>query len=365
MASFSFRKVDGRYYARISEKGRSPARKSWPLKTSQKMTAQKRLNRLQKAFDRGDWDPWEGGWLSPEPTSIKAVEAAFIESREAKGLRPQTIEKYEGMVRRFRESLPPGAMIQDVTSDDVRSYVRQSSLSNATQRSRFRHIRAFFNWALEEEYIESSPVASVEAPQKETKEKAFLKPEDVQALLDTIENHMLEVRTAVGGVPDLKWLHQMIPVAVCTGMRRGELIALQWADVDLAGRSIHVRHRGDFRTKGNAERRVPIRGDAEHVLGEMHEPDLSGPVFTDREGEPIRPDRVSHRFKDMVRKAGLDERIHFHSLRHTTGSWLSMRGVPLRHIQAILGHSSTNVTEMYSHLAPDTLDRAMEETFGE
>ena len=111
----------------------------------------------------------------------------------------------------------------------------------------------------------------------------------------------------------------MIPVAVCTGMRRGELIALQWADVDLAGRSIHVRHRGDFRTKGNAERRVPIRGDAEHVLGEMHEPDLSGSVFTDREGEPIRPDRVSHRFKHMVRKAGLDERIHFHSLRHTTG----------------------------------------------
>ena len=42
-----------------------------------------------------------------------------------------------------------------------------------------------------------------------------------------------------------------------------------------------------------------------------------------------------------------------------------MRGVPMRHIQSILGHSDRNVTEKYSHLAPETLDRAMEETFGE
>jgi integrase len=165
-------------------------------------------------------------------------------------------------------------------------------------------------------------------------------------------------------IPALEWLHRMIPVAVCTGLRRGELVALQWEDVDLVGRSLHVRHRGDFRTKGNAERRIPLRGDAEHVLAQMHEPVISGHVFTDRNGKPIRLDRVTKRFKDMAREAELDERIHFHSLRHTTGSWLSMRGVPMRHIQAILGHSSTSVTEMYSHLAPETLDRAMEETFG-
>jgi hypothetical protein len=60
MASLTFRKIKGHYYAHISEKGRDPRRKSWPLETSQKMTAQKRLNRLRRAFDRGDWDPWKG-----------------------------------------------------------------------------------------------------------------------------------------------------------------------------------------------------------------------------------------------------------------------------------------------------------------
>ena len=93
--------------------------------------------------------------------------------------------------------------------------------------------------------------------------------------------------------------------------------------------------------------------------------EAEGLVFTDRDGEPIRPGRVTTRFKDMTRKADLDERIHFHSLRHTTGSWLAMKGVPMKVIQEILGHSSLSVTEKYSHLAPETLDAAMEETFGE
>jgi site-specific recombinase XerD len=67
----------------------------------------------------------------------------------------------------------------------------------------------------------------------------------------------------------------------------------------------------------------------------------------------------------MARKADLDERIHFHSLRQTTGSWLAMKGVPVKVIQEILGHSSLSVTEKYSHLAPETLDAATKETFGE
>lgn len=61
---------------------------------------------------------------------------------------------------------------------------------------------------------------------------------------------------------------------------------------------------------------------------------------------------------------GLGEQIQFHSLWHTTGSWLTMKGVPIRVIQAIVGHSSLSVTERYGHLAPETLDAATEETFG-
>jgi site-specific recombinase XerD len=89
------------------------------------------------------------------------------------------------------------------------------------------------------------------------------------------------------------------------------------------------------------------------------------PVFGGANDDVPKPDRVSKRFKFYFRKAGLSDReaLSFHSCRHTTGSWLSMQGVPLRVISEILGHSSTQVTEMYSHLSPDVMDRAMEETF--
>lgn len=362
-ALFTFWKIRGRYYARISEKGRDPRRKSWPLDTSQKMTAQKRLNRLREAFDRGDWDPWEGGWLSPEPVPLSNAVEAFLETKSH--LRPRTQETYEGILNRLAEELPPSMMLQDVTADDLRTYIRAPNVTNATQRKRYRHLRTFFNWAVDDDRLEDNPLEEVQQPKKEQKEAAYLQPEDVQTLLSTIEDHILEVRDAVGRIPDLKWLHQMIQVAVATSLRRSELVALQWADVNLRERCLFVRHRGDFRTKGNAERRVPLRGEAEEVLGSMHEDGISGPVFTDREGEAIRPDRVTKRFKDMAREADLDERVHFHTLRHTTGSWLAMQGVPMQQIQIILGHSDSKVTELYSHLAPETLDRAMEETFGE
>jgi len=363
MATFTFRKLKGRYYARISEKGRSPRRKSWPLETTQKMTAVQRLNRLKKAFDRGDWDPWEGGWISPEPSPLQESIDQFLSAKSH--LRPRTQDTYEGILRRFREQMPPGAMLQDVELDDLTQYIRDPGITSATQHKRFRHLRTFFNWAVDNDWLEINPLDDMTPPKQEEKEKAFLRPEDVKALLSTIETHILEVRDVSGRIPDLEWLYRMIQVAVATGLRRGELVALQWEDVNLENRSIHVRHRGDFRTKGNSERRVPIRGDAEEALVQMHEPGISGTVFTDREGEPIRPGRVTTRFKDMAGEAELDDRIHFHSLRHTTGSWLSMQGVPLRHIQTILGHSVRSVTEKYSHLAPETLDRAMEETFGD
>ena len=86
----------------------------------------------------------------------------------------------------------------------------------------------------------------------------------------------------------------------------------------------------------------------------------------DANGDVPQPDRVSKRFKFYVRKAKLSDReeLSFHFLRHTTGSRLSMQGVPLRVISEILGHSNTQVTEMYSHFSPEVMDRAMEETFG-
>ena len=269
-------------------------------------------------------------------------------------------------------------MMRDVQPDHVRSYLNarvnegqanESAPSNATKRSRYRHVRAFFSWAEENELVDESLVGDVSKPRTEEKEKAFLQPEDVKKLLRSIDAHRKMREDEPGPTPRDGWLRQMIRVAVGTGLRREELLNLQWGDVDVGAGRLVVRNREGFTAKNGNERTVPLRGDALETLREVQKertPLDNEPVFVDADGDVPKPDRVSKRFKFYVRKAKLPgrEELSFHSCRHTTGSWLSMQGVPLRVISEILGHSNTQVTEMYSHLSPEVMDRAMEETFG-
>lgn len=90
-------------------------------------------------------------------------------------------------------------------------------------------------------------------------------------------------------------------------------------------------------------------------------------VLIDAQGRRVKPDRLSHRFKDMVRGAKLEnrERLKLHSLRHSCGAWLASQGVSERIIQEILGHSSIQTTQIYSHIASHAMEDAMERAFGE
>ncbi|MCS4180183.1 integrase [Salinibacter ruber] len=373
----SLDKHKGRYRARFYDSDRSPKRKEIALGTSRKSVAEPKLRRLEEAYARGDFDPWNGGWLVENETVGDAIER-FLDAKRRDGLQESTLDGYEYKLNNFARHTPAGAIMRDVQPDHVHSYIRakvnegqanESEPSNATKRSRYRHVRAFLSWAEENEVVDESPVEEVSKPRKEKKEKAFLQLEDVKKILRAIDAHRKMKEDQPGPTPQDTWLKRMIRVAVGTGLRRGEILNLQWGDLDLDAGRLVVRNREGFTAKNGNERTVPLRGDALDTLQEMYEartPLDNEPVFVDADGEVPKPDRVSKRFKFYVRKAKLSDReeLSFHSCRHTTGSWLSMQGVPLRVISEILGHSSTQVTEMYSHLSPEVMDRAMEETFG-
>ena len=369
------RKVSGKYYARFYDRERDPQRKTYPLKTTRQDVARRRLAELEEGYRNGNFDPWEGGWRYANAPLGEAIEQ-FLEAKEESGLQPSTLESYEWKLKALEEHAPPGVNVRDVAPEHVRSYVHapkkrgdQEPVSNATKRSRYRHVRAFFGWAVEEDLAEESPVDDVRKPRSEKKKQAFLRPEDIKTILEAVDDYREERQGRPGPTPQDEWLKQMIQVAVNTGLRRGELLNLRWTDIDLDGGELLVRHREDFTAKNGKERVVPLAGDAVDVLQSMYEARQPMPedrVFLDADDEPPKPDRVTKRFKLYVRRAELDEaeELSFHSCRHTTGSWLTMKGVPLRVISEILGHSSTSVTEKYSHLRPDVMKDAMEDTFG-
>ena len=368
MGSAKLRKKRDKYYARFYDGQKQPKRKTVALYTTRKSVAQKKLRRMEEGWAEGSFDPWNGGWLQENLPMSKAVKR-FLDTKEQEGLQDSSLDSYRYKLEALSDQLPNDIMVRHVTGAHIRPYVHEAEVTNATQRSRYRHIRAFFSWVVDRDLADESPLEDLKQPRKETKKPVFLSPEDVMKLFRTIKAWREMHEGKPGPTPRDTWLKQMIRVAVGTGLRRGELLNLHWSDVDLDREELMVRHRDDFSPKNGQERVVPLRGDAFDALQSMKErrkPIPGDRVFLDANDEPPKEDRVTKRFKFYVRKAELEDKedLKFHSCRHTTGSWLSMQGVPLRIISEILGHSSTQVTEKYSHLQPEVLERAMDETFG-
>ena len=364
MASMRKKGKAGNYYARFYDRNRSPQRKEVPLRTTRKDVARRRLTKLERDFETGEFDPWTAD-KKAEAVSVSEARDAFLSAKSH--LRPRTVQTYRKVLKRWIETLPPGLNLRDVSADHIRPYVLKPSLSRASQRKHYRHLNAFFNWTKKAGHLDATPMDGVHQPKAQRKQAAFLSTADLETLLRAINAHMEITEDVAGRSPDLQWLSDMISVGVCTGLRRGELARLRWCDVDLNASLLTVRSRDGAETKSGHERQLPIAPDAADVLRRLsaaRTDELDGPVFVDRDGLPIKLSRISHRFKDMVRVARLDDRLHFHSLRHTCGSWLAMKGVPMRVIQAILGHSSVSVTERYSHLQPEVMTKAIHETFG-
>ncbi|MEW6365197.1 MAG: site-specific integrase [Acidobacteriota bacterium] len=145
-------------------------------------------------------------------------------------------------------------------------------------------------------------------------------------------------------------LREVIQVAVHTGLRRGELLALKWEDVDLERSFLRVRT-----SKNDRPRSVPLDGDVKAVLSAMlsrRRLDVSD-VFTYKGRGGIKGIKTA--WNKACRKAGISD-LHFHDLRHTFASRLVQAGVSLYAVAKLLGHSkATRVTERYAHLAPEGL----------
>ena len=113
------------------------------------------------------------------------------------------------------------------------------------------------------------------------------------------------------------------------------------ADLVLGHRSPGLKH------AGLAQR------DAAGVIWFRQQPEIMSRFAGNQ--RRLRGEWVSKSFKAAVRRAGLDERLHFHSMRHGYASWLVQKGASLYEVQKLLGHTSITVTQVYAHLAPSEL----------
>ena len=168
----------------------------------------------------------------------------------------------------------------------------------------------------------------------------YLKEEEIQRLL----------------VACPAYLRNIVQGALLTGLRKGDLLALKWSDVDLERRILYFNER----KKGGKRGEKVLSGDLVELLRGI---DRNGSdyVFTGPQGEPLKD--VKRAFKSALRKAAIED-FHFHDLRHTSASYLAMRSHNMKVVQEHLGHSSLAMTERYAHLADEYLRSEVEKLDG-
>jgi integrase len=145
---------------------------------------------------------------------------------------------------------------------------------------------------------------------------------------------------------------------VQTGLRRAELIALDWGDLDLesARPSLLVR-----RGKGGKPRRQPLAPPLARELALLRatrKAPAEAPVFCGLEGNRLQPTILAAIIHRAADRANLEKRVTAHTLRHTAATWLRQQTGDARLVAAYLGHSDLSTVSRYAHVADDELHEA-------
>jgi len=265
---------------------------------------------------------------------------------------------------------------REVTTREVEDLLRSVSSTGVAPRTvnKVRQlVCAIFNYGMRPSTYALPNNPAVCADRRREPERgplAFYSPEQVEALARSLAAgaHRDPSRPALSAEEiearareDIQDA-ELVRVAAYAGLRRGELVALRWRDVDFLGRKITVRRAlsGDTElrsTKSRRFREVPLPDQAASALdrlsgrGEFNGPDDY--VFANRFGRRLDPSALRRRFERARDAAGL-EPLRFHDLRHTYGSLLVAGGIDLASVKAAMGHARITTTERYLHARPAT-----------
>ena len=241
--------------------------------------------------------------------------------------------------------------VRDIQIDDLKSFLKWVNLqgmSPHTQARTLSGLKAFFNYLLLEDLIQTDPSALLQSPKLSRKLPDTLSLPEINSLIDAIDLSK----------PEGMRNKAMLEMLYGCGLRVSELVTLKisnlFLDIDL------IKIIG----KGNKERLVPIGGEAVKYLKiwlqelRVHEaikPGKEDFVFLNRRGSPLSRVMVFLIIKDLATQIGLKKKISPHTFRHSFATHLIEGGADLRAVQEMLGHESITTTEIYTHLDRDYL----------
>ena len=269
--------------------------------------------------------------------------------RSEKNLAPTTVKNYDRDLKSLGDFFVK-ENIQDVRKFgrlQVRSYLAWLSEIGYVRASVVRKLsilRGFFRWLRMEGYIEVNPIPRATKIKKQKILPRFLSVEEVFRFMDA----------SIGGAKEEIALrdHAMMELIYATGLRVSEVRGLNIDDVKLDSNEVIALG------KGSKERIVLMGDQAKSALGVyLHRSrpvfesgDSKDALFLSRNGRRISIRSIQERVRKYAKKAGLDDGVHTHTLRHSFATHLLAGGAELRVVQELMGHADPSTTQIYTHV---------------
>ena len=360
------RRKDGRWEARYYV----PTMNGTKRKTIYGKTQAEVRDKLTKALS----DRIDGIVYDDENMTVGEYLNMWLKGSVYGSVRQSTYDRDTNLVHNHIKPLLGSLKLKKLNSAHIQSFYRDrldTGLSASTVHKMHDILRHGLAQAVDWHLSPRNVADVVKPPRPVAKEMVALSTDDTRRLLDAAAEDRLEA---------------LYKLAVHTGMRQGELLALRWQDVDLENAVVSVRRTltrsggkttfGEPKTKKSRRsiRLTPQAAEAlrAHLERQLRDMEILGDryrdqglVFTTDTGAPINPSNLRQRsFAPLLKRVGLPH-MRFHDLRHTCATLLLSRGVHPKFVQELLGHATIAITlDTYSHVMPsmgDATAKAMED----
>ncbi len=210
----------------------------------------------------------------------------------------------------------------------------------ATLKNELVCLSHVFNIAIREwEWTNINPVKKIKIPNPNNQRDRWLTYEEQKKLLDACY--------------DREWLKDVIIFDLNTGLRQGEIMNLQWSDIDMSRKTVIIH-----KTKNKEKRTIPLNETVMELLkAKSKVVSIKGYVFS-QHGTELTRIKIQRQFSTALKRARITN-FRFHDLRHTFATRLAQAGVDLYTISKLLGHKDIKMTQRYAHHCPESLRRGV------
>jgi len=358
------RKRGQRSWAIVIDLGRDvegKRRQKWHTVHGTKRQAEKELARLLHELEHGIY-------VEPHRMTVGEYLEKWLSDYAAAAVAPKTYERYAEICRNHLVPALGAVPLTKLQPLQIQSYYSKAQrevgpmgrkLSKQTVLHHHRILRSALKQAVKWQLVVRNPADAVEPPSPDRREMIALDEQDTATLLK---------------LADGSRLYAAMLLAVTTGLRRGEILGLHWADLDLEKATLSVRHAVEQTREAGTRLKSPkskksnrtvalleicIPTLRRHKAAQGEEKLRAGADYTDRglvfageDGEIWSPDTFTKAYRDLVRRTAF-EHVRFHDLRHTHATQLLRQGIHPKVVSERLGHSTIALTlDTYSHVLP-------------